>query len=173
MKKLILSILLVTIGCYIWGQENPNKKTDYKPWVEVNYLDHKNMTLHGKIVALEDTSLVLIKDPSKLTTPAYQVVPINSIEYLKVRGKVNWGARILLGAFLGGGSFYALSKGLDQSGRSEAAGQFTIKGALIGGALGIVVFPFRNLRKKLKIDGRQDRYEANKDRMGNWVLPKF
>lgn len=173
MKKLILSILLLAVGCNTWGQEDPNKKTSYKPWVEVNYLDNKNMNLQGKLVALEETSLVLIKDPSKLTTPAYQVVPISSIEYLKVRGKVNLGARILLGAFLGGGSFYALSKGLDQSGRPGAAGQAAVKGALIGGALGIVVFPFRDFRMKLKIDGKQDRYEANKNRMANWVLPEF
>ena len=169
MKKLILWMLLLIFGQLTWAQVDSKQKMTYKPWVVVNKMDNRAADLSGKLFALEDSSIVLI-NPARLSSSVYRYVPVSSIEYLKVQGKASLIPRFLVGAAIGAGSFYALSKGLDQSGRSDAAGQSAAFGALVGGALGMAVFQFRDFKLQIILNGRQDMYEANKPGMQKWVL---
>lgn len=169
MKRLMFWMLLFISGQLTWAQVDPNQKLNYKPWIVVNKMDNRAGDMSGKLFALEDSSIVLI-NPARLSSSAYRHVPVSSIEYLNVQGKVDLIPRFLVGALIGGGSFYALSKGLDQSGRSEAAGQSAAFGALVGGALGMAVFQFRDFNLRINLNGRQDMYEANKPGMKKWVL---
>ena len=162
-------MLLLISGQLSWAQVDPNQKLNYKPWVIVHKMDKRAGDMSGKLFALEDSSIVLI-NPARLSSSVFRYVPVSSIEYLQVQGKVDLLPRFLLGALIGGGSFYALSKGLDQSGRSEGVGQSTAFGAIVGGALGMAVFQFRDFRLQINLNGRQDMYEANKPGMKKWVL---
>lgn len=169
MRKLVFWMVFLAVGQFTWAQKDSTVKVNYKPWIVVNYMDDK-VDMRGKIVALEEASLVLIKVPAQTIKPAYRTVPVSSIEYLKVKGKASFAPRFLLGAAIGGGSFYVLSKNLDQSGNRQASTQVGVIGALFGGTLGLAIFPFRDFRLRIAINGRQDLYEANKPGMQKWVL---
>ncbi len=169
MKRLIFWMLFLVSGQLTWAQVDPNQKLNYKPWIVVNKMDNRAGDVSGKLAALEESSIVLI-NPVTPGTSDYRYIPVSSIEFLKVQGKASLASRFFAGALIGGVAAYALSKGLDQSGRSEAAGQSAATGALIGGALGMVVFQFRDFNLRIAINGRQDMYEANKPGMKKWVL---
>jgi hypothetical protein len=169
MKRLTFWILLLVFGQLTWAQDDPKQKPNYKPWIVVHKMDNRAGDMEGKFFALEDSSIVLI-NPARLSSSAYRYVPVSSIEYLKVKGKANLMPRFLLGAAIGGGSFYVLSKNLDQSGNRQASTQVGVIGALFGGTLGLAIFPFRDFRLRIAINGRQDMYEANKPGMQKWVL---
>lgn len=169
MKRLMFWMLLFISGQLAWAQVDPNQKLNYKPWIIVNKLDNRAGDISGKLFALKDSSIVLI-NPARLSSSVYRNVPVSSIEYLKVQGKASLIPRFLVGGLIGGGVFYALSKGLDQSGRSEGVGQSTAFGAIVGGALGMAVFQFRDFKLQINLNGRQDMYEANKPGMQKWVL---
>ena len=162
-------MLFLVSGQLTWAQVDSKQKLNYKPWIVVNKMDNRAGDVSGKLFALEDTSIVLI-NPARLSSSVYRHVPVSSIEYLKVKGKASLVPRFLLGAAIGGGSFYVLSKNLDQSGRRQASTQVGVIGALLGGTLGLAIFPFRDFRLRIAINGRQDMYEANKPGMKKWVL---
>lgn len=169
MKRLVIWMLLLVSGQFTWAQVDPNQKLNYKPWIVVNKMDNRAGDMSGKLFALEDSSIVLI-NPARQAASEYRYVPVSSIEYLKVQGKASLISRFFAGAFLGAAASYALSKGLDQSGRSAPAVQAVATGALIGGVLGMAVFPFRDFNLRINLNGRQDMYEANKPGMKKWVL---
>ena len=169
MTRLIFWMLFLVSGQLTWAQVDSKQKLNYKPWIVVNKMDNRAGDVSGKLFALEDTSIVLI-NPARLSSSVYRHVPVSSIEYLKVKGKASLVPRFLLGAAIGGGSFYVLSKNLDQSGRRQASTQVGVIGALLGGTLGLAIFPFRDFRLRIAINGRQDMYEANKPGMKKWVL---
>lgn len=169
MKGLMFWMLLLISGQLTWAQVDPKQKLNYKPWIVVNKMDNRAGDMEGKLFALEDSSIVLI-NPLKQTASEYRYVPVSSIEYLKVQGKASLVSRFFAGAFLGVVASFGLSKGLDQSGRSEPAVQTVATGALIGGVLGMAVFPFRDFNLRVNLNGRQDMYEANKPGMQKWVL---
>ena len=169
MKRLIFWMLLLVTGQLTWAQVDPNQKLNYKPWIVVNKMDNRTGDMSGKLFALEDSSVVLI-NPARLSSSAYRHVPVSSIEYLKVQGKASLLPRFLLGALIGGGSFYALSKGLDQSGRSKGIIESAVLGAVVGGGLGMAIFQFKDFKLRILLNGRQDMYEANKPGMQKWVL---
>ncbi len=169
MKRLILWMLLLIFGQLTWAQVDSKQKMTYKPWIVVNKMDNRAGDMEGKLFALEDSSIVLI-NPARLSSSVYRYVPVSSIEYLKVKGKASLLPRFLLGAVIVGGSFYALSVNLDQSGRRQASAQAGIIGGLLGGTLGLAIFPFRDFKLRIALNGRQDMYEANKPGMQKWVL---
>ena len=169
MRKLVFWMVFLAAGQFTWAQKDSTVKVNYKPWIVVNYMDDK-VDMRGKIVALEEASLVLIKDPAQTIKPAYRTVSVSSIEYIKVKGKASFAPRFLLGAAIGGGSFYVLSQNLDQSGRRQASTGVVLTGAFFGGAIGLAVFQFRDFNLRIAINGRQDLYEVNKPGMGKWVL---
>ncbi len=170
MRRLMFWMVFLLVGQVAWAQKDSTVKLNDKPWIVVKQMDPRAGDIIGKLVALEETSMVLIKNPASREPSAYHHIPVSSIDNFRVQGKASLIPRFLLGAFLGGASFYALSQALDQSGRPEAAGQSAIPGALIGGALGMVVFQFRDFNLRIAINGRQDLYEVNKPGMGKWVL---
>lgn len=170
MRRLMFWMVFLLLGQFAWAQKDSTVKLNYKPWIVVKQMDQKAGDIIGKLVALEETSMVLVKNPARTEPSAYRHVPVSSIEYFRVQGKASLIPRFLVGAFIGGGSFYALSQALDQSGRSAAAMESAATGALIGGALGMVVFQFRDFNLRIAINGRQDLYEVNKPGMGKWVL---
>lgn len=169
MKRLMFWMVFLVAGQFTWAQKDSTVKLNYKPWILVNKMDNRAGDMSGKLFALEDSSIVLI-NPARQAASEYRYVPVSSIEYLKVQGKASLSTRFFAGALIGGVAAYAFSKGLDQSGRSEAAGQSAAFGALVGGALGMAVFQFRDLNLRINLNGRQDMYEANKPGMKKWVL---
>ena len=169
MRKLVFWMVFLAVGQFTWAQKDSTVKVNYKPWIVVNKMDNRAGDIEGKLFALEDSSIVLI-NPARLSSSVYRYVPVSSIEYLKVKGKASLLPRFLLGAVIVGGSFYALSVNLDQSGRRQASTQAGIIGGLLGGTLGLAVFPFRDFKLRIALNGRQDMYEANKPGMQKWVL---
>ena len=169
MRKLVFWMVFLAVGQFTWAQKDSTVKVNYKPWIVVNKMDNRAGDIEGKLFALEDSSIVLI-NPARLSSSVYRYVPVSSIEYLKVQGKASLIPRFLVGGLIGGGVFYALSKGLDQSGRPVAAMESAAFGALVGGALGMAVFQFRDFKLQINLNGRQDMYEANKPGMQKWVL---
>ena len=162
-------MVFLVVGQFTWAQKDSTVKLNYKPWIVVNKMDNRAGDMEGKLFALEDSSIVLI-NPARLSSSIYRHVQVSSIEYLKVKGKASLMPRFLLGAAIGGGSFYVLSQNLDQSGRRQASAGVVLTGAVFGGAMGLAVFPFRDFRLRIAINGRQDLYEANKPGMKKWVL---
>lgn len=169
MRRLVFWMVFLVVGQFTWAQKDSTVKLNYKPWIVVNKMDNRAGDMSGKFFALEDSSIVLI-NPARLSSSVYRYVPVSSIEYLKVKGKASLMPRFLLGAAIGGGSFHVLSQNLDQSGRRQASAGVVLTGAFFGGALGMAVFPFRDFRLRIAINGRQDLYEANKPGMKKWVL---
>lgn len=169
MRRLMFWMVFLLVGQFAWAQKDSTVKLAHKPWIIVNKMDNRAGDMLGKLFALEDSSIVLI-NPARLSSSVYRHIPVSSIEYLKVKGKASLMPRFLLGAAIGGGSFYVLSQNLDQSGRRQASTGVVLTGAFFGGALGLAVFQFRDFNLRIAINGRQDLYEANKQGMGKWVL---
>lgn len=169
MRRLVFWLVFLAVGQFTWAQKDSTVKPNYKPWIVVHKMDKRAGDMEGKLFALEDSSIVLI-NPARLSSSVYRYVPVGSIEYLKVKGRASLMPRFLLGAAIGGISFYELSKNLDQSGRRQASAQVGLIGGLLGGTLGLAIFPFRDFRLRINLNGRQDMYVANKQGMQKWVL---
>ena len=170
MKKLVILLPVLLWGLHGNAQQDTSAKLVKMPWVKIEHIKKQKWDQIGKLGALQDSMIVLFKNPQNANNPHPVNLNIVDIKKIEVRGKANLVGRVLLGAFIGGGITVAMNKALNQRSTETSTEQLFRAGA-VGGLIGMAVFKFREKPLwVININGKKDTYQANKASLIPYVL---
>jgi hypothetical protein len=124
----------------------------------------------GKICGLRDSSICFNTRPNAINNPRLINIPITDIKSIKVRGKRNFIPSFILGALIGGIGASVGYKNLNQGPKSPSTSETNIKGAIFGGLIGLVIFPFKFGRVVFPIKGKKEQFELHKTALEPYVV---
>jgi hypothetical protein len=170
MRKTLLFLAFISCGISLYGQRDTTLSNAQRRSIRVHYMQGEGYAITGKICGLRDSSICFNTRPNNLTNPHLINISIADIKSIKVRGKRNFIPSFILGALIGGIGSSVTNKNLMHGPHSPSASKVNIKGAIFGGLIGLVIFPFKFGRVVFPIKGKKEQYELHKTALEPYVV---
>lgn len=165
-------LFLIFIGCVVMlqGQNDTTLSKAQKRSIRIRHMRWQEYGINGKICGLLDSNICFNTRPNNTNHPRLLNISITDIKTIKVRGKRNFIPSFILGALIGGIGAVVAQKNLDQSSNHSIPPETSIKGAVFGGLIGLVIFPFKFGRVVFPIKGKKEQYELQKTALEPYVV---
>jgi hypothetical protein len=170
MRKTLLFLTFIGCVAILHGQRDTTLSKSQRRSIRVHYMQGEGYAITGKICGLRDSSICFNTRPNNLTNPRLINISITDIKTIKVRGKRNFIPSFILGALLGGITASVGHKNLYQGPKTPSTSETNIKGAIFGGLIGLVIFPFKFGRVVFPIKGKKEQYELHKAALEPYVV---